>query len=187
VAITVMIGMMTHVGNSVQATFYVVWLQQTGMAGTQIGVLVALSAVSAGIGSLVAHRLTRYIKPYWLLLFVIWAAILLICVTPLLGGFMAFLIVLCLRSTANGIHQPLAITLMLKTAGADSQGRAIGLRGTANRITAISSPLLMGAMAEWIGIANSFYAIGLIASVIMALLVRQLLRHPEVHANAEER
>lgn len=29
--------------------------------------------------------------------------------------------------------------------------------------------------------------IGLIASVIMAALVRQLLRHPEVHENAEER
>ena len=89
-----------------------------------------------------------------------------------------------IRSAANGIHQPLVITLMLKTAGADSQGRAIGLRATANRITAISSPLLMGAMAEWIGIANSFYAIGLIASVIMVALARQLVRHPEVHENA---
>ncbi len=186
VAITVMIGMMTHVGNSLQATFYVVWLEQSGMAGTLIGILVALSAVSAGIGSLVAKPLTRFVKPYWLLLSVIWIAILLICITPVLGGFTAFLVVLCMRSAANGIHQPLAITLMLKTAGAASQGRAIGLRGTANRVTAISAPLLMGAMAEWIGIAYSFYAIGLIASVIMALLVRQLLRHPEVHENAVE-
>lgn len=186
VAITVLIGMMTHVGNSVQATFYVVWLQQIGIPGTLIGVLVSVSAIAAGLGSLVAARLTRYIRPYWLLLSVIWIAILLIAITPALGSYVALMIVLSLRSAANGIHQPLVITLTLRAVGPASHGKGIGLRATANRVAAISAPVLMGAMAEWIGIAASFYVIGAVASVIMALLAWKLVKHPEVHDNAPE-
>jgi hypothetical protein len=45
----------------------------------------------------------------------------------------------------------------------------------------------MGALGEWIGIAASFYVIGAIASVILAVITWQLVRHPEVHDNVAER
>lgn len=187
VALTVFIGLMTHVGNSVQATFYIVWLEQIGIPGTLIGILVSVSAMAAGFGSLIATRLTRYIKPFWLLFIVVWTAILLISITPLLGTYVVLMIVLSLRSCCNGIHQPLVITLMLRAAGETSHGRAIGLRGTANRVASIAAPVGMGALAEWIGIEASFYVIGAISSAIMLFLAWQLSRHPEVHEITRER
>ncbi len=186
VAITLVIGMMTHVGGNIQGTFYVVWLHQVGISGTLIGALISISSLAAGIGSLFAVRLARYFRPYWLLWFVVWTAIVLIAITPLFGTFVVFAIVLSLRSVINGVHQPLVIALMLKTAGSDAQGRAIGLRSTANRVTAIGAPVLMGAIAEIIGIEASFYVMGAIASVAMVAIAWWMTKHPEIHAAARD-
>jgi len=186
VALTVMIGMMTHVGNNVQSTFYVVWLGKIGISGTLIGVLISISSVGAALGSLMSSRLTRYIPHYWLLWSMVFAALMLIAITPLLGGYAVLAIVLCLRAGANGIHQPLVITLMLRTAGSDSHGKAIGLRGTMNRITSISAPVLMGAIAELVGLEMSFYLIGAIAAAIMLWLGWRLKNTPDIHRYAHE-
>ena len=186
VAITLALGMMTHVGGNIQGTFYIVWLDHVGIPATLIGALISLACIAAGVGSLFATRLTRYIRPYWLLWSVVWVAIVLICITPLFGTFVVFAIVLAMRNFISGIHQPLVISLMLKTSGADAQGRAIGLRSTANRITAIGAPVLMGAVAELIGIEASFYVMGVVATVAMVFIAWWMTRHPEIHAAARD-
>ena len=186
VAITVAIGMMTHVGNNVQATFYVVWLNETGISGTLIGTLFSISSMAASVGPLLAAPLTRYIRAYWLLWFVVWASIVLIAVTPVLGTYLALAAVLSLRNLFTGIHQPLVITLTLRTAGPESQGKAIGLRGTANRVTSVAAPVIMGAVGEVAGLEASFYVIGLGASLLMIVLALWMTRHPEIHENAAE-
>jgi MFS family permease len=186
VAITVAIGMMTHVGNNIQSSFYVVWLNQSGISGTLIGLLFALSSVTAGIGPLLASPLSRRIKPYWLLWSVVWIALVLIAITPVLGIFVMFAVVLLIRTFFNGIHQPLVITLTLRTAGPGAQGKAIGLRATANRVTSILAPVLMGAIAQIAGIALSFYILGVLATAAMLAIAVWMLRHPEIHDNARE-
>lgn len=183
VAITAAIGAMVHFGNNIQTSFYVVWLNQSGITGTLIGTLFALSSITAGIGPLLAAPLTRWIKPYWLLWWVVWLAIVLIALTPLLGVFSLFAAVLLLRTLFNGIHQPLIITLMLSTAGRGSEGKAIGLRATANRVTSILAPVLMGAVAEVVGIGPSFLILGVLATLAMWAIALWMRHHPEIHAN----
>lgn len=186
VAITASIGMMVHVGNNIQSSFYVVWLNETGFPGTLIGLLFSLSSVSASIGPLLAAPLSRLLRHYWLLWSVVWGGILLIVITPVLGGFVVLALVLCIRTLLNGIHQPLVITLMLRTAGPGAHGKAIGLRGTANRVTSVAAPVLMGAIAQFVGIETSFYILGVIASVMMIVIAVWMTRHPEIHENARE-
>jgi MFS family permease len=186
VVITLVLGMMNHVGGNIQGTFYVVWLHHVGIPGTLIGALISISCITAGIGSLFAARLTRYFRPFWLLWFVVLASIVLIAITPLFGTFVVFAIVLSLRSVISGVHQPLVIALMLKTAGSDAQGRAIGLRSTANRVTAIGAPVLMGAIAEIIGIEASFYVMGAVASLAMVAIAWWMTKHPEIHIAARD-
>ncbi|MEE8332219.1 MAG: MFS transporter [Alphaproteobacteria bacterium] len=186
VAITVLIGMMTHVGNNIQSTFYVVWLDQIGISGTLIGVLVSISAVGAALGSLVAAKLARYIRPYWLLWSTVFIALMLIAITPLLGTYVLLAIVLSLRSTATGIHQPVVISLMLRTAGSVSHGKAIGLRGTMNRITSICAPMLMGAIAEVVGLEIAFYMIGGISAFFMLWLGWRMKQLPEIHERGHD-
>lgn len=187
VAITASIGMMVHLGNNIQSSFYVVWLREFGISGTLIGVLLSLSSLTASIGPLLAAPLTRFVRHYWLLWLVVWAAIVLIAITPVLGTFVVIAVVLCFRTLLNGIHQPLVITLMLRTVGQDSQGKVIGLRGTANRVTSIAAPVLMGAVAEVVGIGPSFYVLGVLASVLMVAIAVWMTRHPEIHDLARER
>ena len=216
IAATVLIGMMPHVGNYVQSTFYIVWLEQAGITGTLIGILISISSIAAACGSLLAGRLRRHISPYWLFLAVAWLAIMTICltplvgttaitrplfhslsplnavqdfirITPLIGVFAAFAIALAIRSGFNGIQQPLILSLVLTTAGPNEQGKAVGLRATANRITSIGTPIAMGGLADWLGLESAFYAIAVIATVMIMLMSLYILRHPEIHEAARER
>ena len=195
IAITVMIGMMVHVGNNVQSTFYVVWLNEVAnIPGTLIGTLIAISSAGAILGSLLAGPLRRHFRPYWILWFVILVATILITITPLLGTFIVFAVVLCLRAVFTGTHQPLVVTLMLRTVGPNDKGKAIGLRGTANRVTSIAAPFLFGAIAQLItdvtgnrvlALEWSFYIIGGLACAFMALIAWRMTRYPEIHDIAE--
>lgn len=186
VTIIVLLGAMMHVGNSVQGSFYVAWLNEMGLTGTAIGLLGPASAIGAALFSLVTARLMRYVAGLWIALLSLWAGILLICITPLLGTYLLLQIAMFLRSGANGLAQPLVITLVLRGAGRENQGKAVGLRGTANRISSIVSPLVMGAMAEAVGLEWSFYLIGALASLIMIGTAIYLWRNPHVAKAGED-
>ena len=108
-------------------------------------------------------------------------------ITPLIGVFTAFAIALAIRSGFNGIQQPIVLSLVLTTAGPNEQGKAVGLRATANRITSIGTPIAMGAIADWLGLESAFYAIAVIATVMILLMSAYILRHPEIHQVARER
>ena len=43
VAVTLAIGMMTHVGGNIQGTFYIVWLNEVGISGSLIGALISIA------------------------------------------------------------------------------------------------------------------------------------------------
>jgi MFS family permease len=186
VTIIVVLGALMHVGNAVQGSFYVAWLSDMGLTGTAIGLLGPAAAIGAALFSLLTAKLLRYVGGLWIALLSLWAAIILICVTPLLGTYLLLQIAMFLRSGSNGLAQPLVITLVLRGAGAENQGKAIGLRGTANRVASIASPLAMGAIAEAVGLEWSFYIVGALVSVVMVGIAIYLWRHPEVARRGED-
>ena len=186
VVLIVILGAMMHVGNAVQGSFYVAWLKDMGIAGTAIGLLSPAGAIGAAVFSLLTAPLTRYVSGFWIVLLSLWAGVLLICVTPLLGGYLALQIANFLRSGVNGLAQPLVITLVLRGAGRSNQGKAIGLRGTANRVASIAAPLAMGAVAEAVGLEASFYVVGGIVSLGMIFMAVYLWRRPDVARSGEE-
>jgi MFS family permease len=186
VLIIVVLGSMMHVGNAVQGSFYVAWLSDMGLTGTAIGLLGPVAAVGAALFSLLTAPLLRYVSGLWIALLSLWAGVILICVTPLLGSYLVLQIAMFLRSGANGLAQPLVITLVLRGAGAENQGKAIGLRGTANRIASIASPLGMGAIAEAVGVERSFYVVGALVSAVMIAIAIYLWRRPDVASRGED-
>jgi MFS family permease len=186
VVIIVMLGALMHVGNSVQGSFYVAWLNDMGLTGTAIGLLGPAAAIGAALFSLLTSRLMRYIGGLWIALASLWAGILLVCATPLFGSYFLLQMAMFLRSGANGLAQPLVITLVLRGAGRENQGKAIGLRGTANRVASILSPLAMGAIAEAVGLERSFYVVGAVASVVMIGIAIYLWRNPHIARAGED-
>ena len=185
VVLIVLLGALMHVGNAVQGSFYVAWLTEMGITGTAIGLLSPAGAIGAALFSLLTTHLTRYIGGLWIVLLSLWAGMLLIFATPLLGSYFLLQVAMFLRSGANGLAQPLIITLVLRGAGRANQGKAIGLRGTANRIASIIAPLAMGLIAEAAGLKAAFYIVGAAVSIAMIAIAVYLWRRPDV-GNAEE-
>jgi MFS family permease len=186
VVIIVVLGALMHVGNAVQGSFYVAWLNDMGLTGTAIGLLGPASAIGAALFSLLTAKLMRYVGGLWIALVSLWSGILLVCATPLFGSYFLLQMAMFLRSGANGLAQPLVITLVLRGAGRENQGKAIGLRGTANRIASIVSPLAMGAVAEAVGLEHSFYVVGALVSVVMIGLAIYLWRNPKIAKAGED-
>ena len=175
-----------HMGNSVQGSFYVAWLTEMGIAGTAIGLLSPAGAIGAAVFSLLTAPLMRYVSGFWIVLLSLWAGILLICITPLLGTYLMLQIAMFLRSGMNGLAQPLVITLVLRGAGRSNQGKAVGLRGTANRLASIVAPLLMGAIGELVGLRYAFYVVGGLTSLAMVCVAIYLLRNPQITRKGED-
>jgi MFS family permease len=186
VTVIVLLGALMHVGNAVQGSFYVAWLNEMGLTGTAIGLLGPAAAIGAALFSLLTAPLMRYVGGLWIALASLWTGIVLICITPLLGSYFLLQLAMFFRSGANGLAQPLVITLVLRGAGTENQGKAIGLRGTANRIASILSPLAMGAIAEAAGLEYSFYLIGALVSIVMAGIAVYLWRNPHVSKAGED-
>jgi MFS family permease len=186
VVLIVLLGSLMHVGNAVQGSFYVAWLSDMGLTGTAIGLLSPAAAIAAALFSLVTAPLARIFGGLWVALISLWAGVLLVCATPLFGSYLLLQIAMFLRSGANGLAQPLVITLVLRGAGPENQGKAIGLRGTANRIASITSPLAMGALAEGLGLELAFYVVGAVVSIVMAGIAIYLWRRPDVAQSGED-
>jgi len=186
VAVIVALGAMMHSGNAVQSSFYVAWLTDMGITGAAIGLLSPAGAIGAAVFSLTTTYLMRYIDGFWIVLLSLWAGILLICATPLLGTYFLLQVAMFLRSGLNGLAQPLVITLVLRGAGSSNQGKAVGLRGTANRMASILAALAMGAIAEVAGLELAFLITGVLLSVIMACLAIYLHRRPDIAAAGED-
>lgn len=185
VVVIVLLSSMLHLGNTVQSSFYVAWLKETGYPGTAIGALTSVAAVGAAMFSLLTARLMRYMPGLWIVLLALWVGIILICITPLLGSYFLLMAAMFLRSGANGLAQPLIITLVLGGAGRSNQGKAIGLRGTANRIASVIGPTAMGLVAYWAGLEYAFYVAGLAISIAMAAIAVYLWRNPDVARSGE--
>jgi len=186
VVVIVLLGAMMHVGNAVQGSFYVAWLKDMQITGTSIGLLSAAGAIGAALFSLLTTQLMRYMGGLWIALLSIWAGLVLICVTPLLGSYFLLQMAMFVRSGANGLAQPLIISLVLRGAGRSNQGKAVGLRGTANRIASIIAPLGMGVIAEVAGLEASFYIVGGAISLILVAVGIYLCRRPELSQAGED-
>ena len=73
-------------------------------------------------------------------------------------------------------EMPLMISIISQSAGRTAQGRAVGLRTTANRLASVLIPVAMGAVIEVTGIENGFLIIGGILLALCLLLIPAALR-----------
>ena len=164
--------------SGIQTSFYVVYLEEIGLTGTLIGVLISMSESAGLLGAYMAGWWERFIRPHWV--FVIFAVMSLFCVTitPGLGGiFILLLLAGAGRGYAQGLSQPVMFGILARAVDPGLQGIAVGLRTTSNRLATVVVPLIMGFVADAVGIAYSFYLVGgtLIAGcLILALFVRRI-------------
>jgi len=180
VATTMAIHFLRTATNGVQSSIYVVYLKGIGLTGTSIGVLFAAIEITSGLGSLFAGRAMRLGDPQRPMLSGTVASILLICVTPILGGIFALLLAAqAARGWLQGVVQPMMFSVQAKAVGPHRQGTVVGLRQTMNRLAAIVIPPLVGGIADHWGAGQSFVILGAVLIVLcgpVTLITRRAAR-----------
>jgi predicted MFS family arabinose efflux permease len=177
ILLVVMVTVLRMGGNGIQSSFYVVYLGDIGYSGTLIGVLLGAAGVLGFAGALSVEPLTRLMQPYWLLIVTVASTILFVAATPLISGiFVLLLAASALRGGAMGLSQPLMISILARAAGDKKQGKGAGLRTTANRLSSMLVPVVMGGVVEAFGIEASFYIIGAVLIGLMGLVALHVNR-----------
>jgi sugar phosphate permease len=180
VATTMAIIFLRTATNGVQSSLYVVYLKGVGLTGTSIGILFAAIEVMSGFGSLFAGRAMRLGDPRRTMLSGTVLSIVLICVTPFLGGiFLLLLLAQAARGWLQGVVQPVMFSVQAKAVGRYRQGSVVGLRQTMNRLAAIVIPPTMGMIADRWGAGESFVILGtllLLLSAPVALITGRAAR-----------
>ena len=164
------------------------YLKQIGLVGTIIGVLFAAAEIASGFGSLFAGRAVRLGDPLRTMLSGTVLSILLIAMTPLMGGIFALLLLSqVIRGWLEGVIQPVILSVQARAVGRHQQGAVVGLRQTGQRLTSIVIPPLMGVIADHWGVSESFFVLGalmLLLCIPLALLTRRAVRSAS-RSNAE--
>ena len=153
-----------------------------------IGVLFAAIEIASGFGSLAAGRAMRCGDPQKTMLSGTVASILFICATPFLGGIFLLAAAGADRARlAAGLVQPMMFSVQAKAVGRYRQGSVVGLRQTANRLSSIVIPPIMGVIADWWGMTESFVVLGvalLLVCVPIARITRRAAQAPAVARGA---
>ncbi|MBT5049141.1 MAG: MFS transporter [Rhodospirillaceae bacterium] len=177
IALVMAATLLRHSSTGMQSSFYVVYLNQVGITGTAIGVLFSLAGLFGGVGSLSVGWLARRIAQRALLLSAVAVLVLMITITPLLGTFVLLAIAMAGRGMFSGVAQAMEIALIAQSAGRAAQAKGAALRLTVGRIAAVIVPVLMGAIAEFVGLEMAFYLVGGTILFCIALLAMRPARN----------
>lgn len=180
IALSIAIMSLRNTTYSIQTSVYVVYLDQLGLVGTTIGILFAAAEIASGFGSLFAGRAMRLGDPLRTMLSGTALSILLIALTPLLGGIFALLLLFqVVRGWLEGVIQPVILSVQARAVGHHQQGAVVGLRQTGQRLSSILIPPLMGGIADRWGTSESFFILGafiLLLCAPLALMTRRIAR-----------
>jgi MFS family permease len=161
VTFVVAMTLLRNSSTGIQTSFYIVYLKEIGYLGTLIGLLVGISEGAGMFGALMAGWWEKFFRPHWVLIGFVVMSLAFIAITPILGGIFILLVIATFgRGFAQGLTQPVMFGILSRAVDSSVQGTSIGLRTTSNRLAAVVVPLVMGFVAEWVGIENSFYFCG---------------------------
>jgi MFS family permease len=188
IALSMAIMAMRNTSYSIQTSVFVVYLNRIGLVGTMIGILFAIIEIASGIGCLFAGRATRWGDPQRTMLSGTALSILLMALTPFLGGILALLVLAqVVRGWLEGLIQPVILSVQARAVGRHQQGAVVGLRQTGQRLTSIVIPPVMGWIADRWGTSESFVILGafmLLLCVPLTLITRRSARS-ELQAKAD--
>lgn len=154
-------------------SFYPVFLQTLGFSAAAIGALFAIGNLVSSPSALLAAWGERMCGTAQRALSVSVATLVVaLAVLPALESFWVIAFWIGVYGFGLGISMPLMLSLLSGGVSPELQGSVAGLRATANRFAAFILPLIMGALAESLGLGGAFMAIS--AALLVLVLVADL-------------
>ena len=176
VALVIAATFMRQTGSGMQASFYGVWLKDLGYTATTIGLLIGIGNGVSALAALSIGPLSRRLADYWLLILSVGAAILGVAATPLFDEFILLALAIGIRGAGQGLNLPLMMSIASRSVAPRLQGRAAALRISFNRLGGLLFPIIMGSLAEFIGLEHAFYVIGAFGIVLIGGLSIWVMR-----------
>ncbi|MDH3241311.1 MAG: MFS transporter [Alphaproteobacteria bacterium] len=171
VALGISIALLRHTPQTIQASFYITYLNEIGMQATVIGALISCAEVAGAGGSLLAAPLMRRFPAHWILVVFTMLAIAMVTLTPVLGGIVVLLgVAQVFRGLSHGLLHPATFSVISRALPPQVQARGVALRTTGNRLGAVLLPVVMGFVAEAVGVKISFLVVGCALLAIVAAI-----------------
>jgi MFS family permease len=164
-------GMMVC-AQQLQNTFYPLYLHTIGLSAPHIGLVVAaVSLTTLAVRTLLAGGVAQIGRGIALLASMVVAAVA-FALAPLTHSFWLLLVVSGLMGASVGFTQPLAMSLIVEFVAAEFWGVTLGIRQSVQRIAAIVSPVLFGAISTAGRVESAFYAGALLFAGASGLMTR---------------
>ena len=170
IALVIAATFLRQTGSGMQASFYAVWLDGIGFSADAIGLLIGIGNGVSALAALSVGPLTRRVADYWLLIVTVGLAIVGIAFTPMIEGFVLLAVAIGLRGAGQGLNLPLMMSIAARAVAPDLQGRVAALRISFNRLGNAVFPVVMGGLAELVGLEYAFYAVGSAGIMLLCLL-----------------
>jgi len=120
--------------------------------------------------------LAKAFNRYWVMIAAVALSIVCIAITPLMGTYVLLMVAIMCRGLAIGTIQPLMLNIVSKSADANNQGKAVGLRASANRLAMTIMPIIMGVSVEFWGLENAFMMVGSVLLVLLFIVAIKVSR-----------
>jgi MFS family permease len=180
VSAVLFISFMVVCGQTLQQSFYPLYLHKVGLSPSLIGMIIA----TISLGSMVVRSfLSRGVEWFgygWLLLGATALLAVTLGIAPLLRQFWPLVGVSGLMGAGLGFTQPLTMSLMVESVGAEFWGVAFGMRQGVQRIGAIMSPIVFGLVTSASAVESAFFLGGatLLGAIPIMASVTGHLRRP---------
>ncbi|MHB8731119.1 MAG: MFS transporter [bacterium] len=175
-----LISFIVVAGQTLQQSFYPIYLSGAGLSRTLIGVVfAAISLSSMLVRSLLAPG-TERLGTAGLVLAAAGLMALSLAVTPLLREFWLLAGAGALFGAGTGLAFPLTMNLMTAPVPPELQGVAFGVRQAVQRVATVISPMVFGAVIAAYGLGTGFVAGALMLTAALPIIARVAgpLGHP---------
>ena len=174
------ISFMVVWGQTLQQSFYPLYLHKVGLSPSLIGIIIATISLGSMVVRSFLSRGVEWLGYGRLLLGATALLAVTLGITPLLRHFWPLIVVSGFMGASLGFTQPLTMSLMVESVSAEFWGVAFGIRQGAQRIGAILSPIGFGLVTTASRVESAFFLGGatLLAALPIIAGVTAHLRRP---------
>lgn len=167
-----LISFMVVAAQTLQQSFYPIYLSRVGLSQTLIGVVFAAISLSSMLVRSLLEPGTEQLGTSGLVLVATGLAALSLGITPLLREFWLLAGAGALMGAGTGLAFPLTMNLMTAPVPAELRGVAFGLRQAVQRLATVISPIVFGAVIAAYGLGAGFVVGALVLVAAMPIIAR---------------